>query len=67
MKKVVPWVLLVAGGLLLFFGYRGYESASSRLTDFVTGRPPNDVLAMLIGGAVLATAGLGLVVKDLKK
>ncbi len=66
MKKALPLVLIAAGAVLLFFGYQGYNSAKSQILGAWSGRPPNDVLAMLISGAVLFAAGLGMFGKGMK-
>ena len=59
--------LTVGGGALLYFGYQGYQSAQGTFSKLVGGRPPNDVIAMLVIGGVLAIVGLGMLGKSLKK
>ena len=66
MKKALPLALVAGGAVLLFLGYQGYNSAKSQFTEVFSGRPPNDVIAMLVIGAVLVAGGLGLFGKGMK-
>lgn len=50
--------LLIAGILLLFFGFQEYQSVGSEVEEFFTGSPSNKALWMLIGGAAATVAGL---------
>ena len=64
MKKAIYAGLLIAGILLLIFGFQEYNSMSSEVDEFFTGSPSSRAMWMLIGGAVAAVAGLvGLVRK----
>jgi hypothetical protein len=62
MKKAISAALLIAGILLLYFGYQEYNSLSSNINETFTGSPSNEALWMLIGGAAASVASLvGLV------
>jgi len=58
MKKAISAGVFIAGLLLLYFGYREYQSFSSEIEEFFTGSPSNRALWMLIGGAAASIAGL---------
>lgn len=63
MNKIIGLALLVAGGILLYFGYTEYNSAASKVTEVVTGNPTDNAIWFLIGGAIAAIVGLGMVFK----
>ncbi len=63
MQKAIGAALLVAGVLLLFFGYSEYQSLQSEVKEFFTGSPTDRALLMLIGGAISSVIGLVLVVR----
>ncbi|MBU1087307.1 MAG: DUF3185 family protein [Candidatus Omnitrophica bacterium] len=64
MNKSMSAALLVAGVILLFFGFSAYHSASSDVSRFFTGAPTDKALWLLIGGVFAGIAGfLGLVRK----
>lgn len=58
MKKTVSIILLVAGLLLLYFGYNEYQSFQSEISELFTGSPTDKSMWMLIGGAAATIAGL---------
>lgn len=65
MKKMISAALLIAGVLLLYFGYQEYQSVSSELQEVFTGSPDSSAMWMLIGGAAAVAAGLaGLFIKS---
>ena len=53
-------VLIVVGGGLLYFGYSASGSALESVTESVTGRYSDGTTMYLIGGAVCAVIGAGL-------
>ena len=53
-------VLLVLGGVLLYFGYQSTESLSEQLVEGLTGRYSDATMQYLIGGAAAAAVGLML-------
>lgn len=59
MTRIVAFVLLAAGAVLLFFGINASESAGSEISEFFTGEPSDRAMWYMIGGAVLAAMGLG--------
>lgn len=63
MNKIIGLALLVAGAILLYFGYTEYNSTASQLTEMVTGNPTDNAIWFLVGGAVAAIVGLGFIVK----
>jgi len=58
MNKSISFVLLIAGAVLLFFGYNAYHSAASGVSRFFTGEPTDKALWLLIGGLVAGIAGI---------
>jgi uncharacterized membrane-anchored protein len=64
MNKGMAVALLIAGVILLVFGFNAYHSASSDVSRFFTGAPTDKALWLLIGGVIAGIAGLfGLVRK----
>jgi hypothetical protein len=64
MNKSVSAALLVAGVILLVFGFNVYHSASSDLSRFFTGAPTDKALWLLIGGFIAGIVGfMGLIKK----
>lgn len=64
MNKSISIALLVAGVILLVFGFNAYHSASSDVSRFFTGAPTDKALWLLISGSVAGIVGvLGLVKK----
>lgn len=59
-NKLTGLILLVAGALLLFFGWQASESLGEQLTETFTGRFTDQTLLFIIGGAVCLAAGLYL-------
>lgn len=58
--KLAGLVLIVVGGILLYFGYNASGSALESVTETVTGRYTNETTMYLIGGAACAVLGAGL-------
>lgn len=58
MNKTMSLALLVAGIVLLAFGYNAAQSTSSAFSRIFTGSPTNKAIWMLVSGTVLAVAGL---------
>ncbi len=63
MNKSISIVLLVAGVVLLFFGYNAYHSAASDVSRFFTGEPTDKALWFLGGGLAACIVGLVGIVK----
>lgn len=60
MSRILGIVLLVVGGLLLFFGYQASQSMGEQLAETVTGRFSDETMWYLIGGGAAAVAGVVL-------
>ncbi|MCK9488350.1 MAG: DUF3185 family protein [Xanthomonadales bacterium] len=58
--KILGLVLLVAGIILLYFGFNATDSLGEQAMETVTGRYTDNTMWYLIGGGVLGAAGLGL-------
>ena len=58
MKKMISAALIIAGVLILYFGYQEYQSISSEVEEFLTGSPDSSSMWMMIGGAAAVAAGL---------
>ena len=57
MNKGTAIALLVVGIVLLVFGFNAYHSASSGVSQAVTGAPTSKAIWLLIGGIVAAIIG----------
>jgi len=62
MKAVLGIALLVAGGLLLYYGMEAKDSVSSEVQEAVEGTPSDKALWLLVLGALSAVGGVGLLV-----
>ena len=60
MARISGIILLVAGGVLLFFGVQATHSVSERLVEGVSGKYTQGTMQSLVAGAICAAAGLGL-------
>lgn len=58
--RLAGLVLIVVGGILLYFGYNASETALESVTETVTGRFSDQTTLYLIGGAASAVVGAGL-------
>ena len=59
-KKIVGLVLLVLGGVLLYFGYTATDAPLEQARESLTGDYSDRTMLYLIGGAVSAIAGVAL-------
>lgn len=62
MKRILGIVLLIVGAVLLYFGLQSTDSFGEKIVEGVTGRYSDGTMGYLIGGAVSAAIGLGLLV-----
>ena len=58
MNRAVSIVLLVAGVVMLVFGFQASNSFSSEVSRAFTGSPTDKTMWLLIGGAAAAVVGL---------
>lgn len=58
MNKIISIILLVAGIILVVFGFQAADSIGSSFSRLVSGTPTDKAIWLLIGGAVLAVVGL---------
>ena len=58
MNNLVSFALLVAGVVLIVFGFAAIDSFSSDVSRFFTGAPTDKAVWMLIGGILAAIVGL---------
>lgn len=61
-SKLAGLVLVVVGGILLYFGYSASDSAFETVTETVTGRYTDRTTLYLVGGAACAVVGAGLLI-----
>lgn len=59
MSRLVSFVLLVIGIVLIAYGVRASESISSDISNLLTGSPTEKSIWLLTGGAVLSAVGAG--------
>jgi drug/metabolite transporter (DMT)-like permease len=59
-KQIAGLVLLVAGVILLYFGYQASQSIGEQVQETFTGRFSDSTTWYFILGAVSAVAGVGL-------
>lgn len=60
MNRLLGLAAIVAGVVLLIFGFNAADSLSSEVSEFFSGNPSDKSMWMMIGGAVLVIVGLGL-------
>jgi uncharacterized membrane protein len=59
-SKIAALVLIVVGGILIYFGYSASQSVLESAAETVTGRFTDQTTLYLVGGAASAVAGVGL-------
>ena len=59
-KQITGIVLLVLGAVLLYFGWQASDAPAEQLREGLTGEYSDRTMQYLIGGAVVAAAGVGL-------
>jgi|AntRauTorcE11897_2_1112592.scaffolds.fasta_scaffold00183_13 hypothetical protein len=57
MKQTISFALLIAGALLLYFGYQEYNSFGSELDQAFGGSGSTDAIIMLVVGVVAVVLG----------
>lgn len=58
--KLIGLICIVAGAILLYFGWQSSQSIGDQLTESLTGRFTDGTLFFIIGGAVAVVVGLYL-------
>jgi hypothetical protein len=58
MKRLLPIGLLVAGVVLLVFGFNSSNSFNSEVSKVFTGSPTDKAMWLMIGGGILGAMGL---------
>ncbi len=64
MKKALSAGLLIAGLLLLYFGYDEYQSFQSEVNQLFGGAGSDHAIWMMVGGAAAAIAGAAGLLRD---
>jgi uncharacterized membrane protein len=59
-KKIVGIVLIALGAVLLYFGLQATDAPVEQVRESITGDYSDRTMWYLIGGAVAAVAGVGL-------
>jgi uncharacterized membrane protein len=59
-NKMIGIVLLVIGGIALYFGVNATNAPMEEVTEAVTGQYSDQTMLYLIGGAVAGVAGLAM-------
>ena len=62
-KKLLGLGLLIAGIMLLYFGFNQAHSAMGEINQAISGKYSDETMAYLIGGAVAAVVGLFVTLK----
>ncbi|MGX5914201.1 DUF3185 family protein [Aliidiomarina sp. Khilg15.8] len=67
MDKFISIAILVAGLILLYFGYSETQSVAGEVSEAVTGQPTDNAIWFIIGGAVLAIIGIGGLIRGMSR
>ncbi|TRW49951.1 DUF3185 family protein [Aliidiomarina halalkaliphila] len=59
MNKIVSLAILVAGVIVLYFGWQEKQSVASEVSEAFTGQPTDNAMWFLIIGAILVVVGIG--------
>ena len=59
-QRILGLVLLVGGGVLLYFGLHATDSVAERVKEGVTGNYTDKTTWYIVGGAAAALAGVAL-------
>lgn len=62
-NRIIGLVLLVAGGIALYFGVNAANSPTGEMQEALTGQYSDRTMLYLVGGAIAAIAGIALVLK----
>ncbi|PSJ16542.1 DUF3185 family protein [Nitrosomonas supralitoralis] len=64
MNKGISVALLIVGVLLVVWGVSAYDSASSEVSQALTGSPTNKAIWLLVGGIIAGVIGLFGVLRE---
>ncbi|MCC5856341.1 MAG: DUF3185 family protein [Idiomarina sp.] len=67
MNRILSLAILVAGLIMLYFGWQEKESFAGQASEALTGQPTDNAMWFLIAGAVAVIVGLGGLAHSLKK
>lgn len=59
-SKILGLILIVVGGILLYFAFNATDSVGEQVVEGVTGRYTDETMWYLIGGGAAAVVGLAL-------
>jgi len=63
-SRIVGLVVLVLGGVLLFFAWRASNAPVEQLTEALTGRFTNNTMGFLLAGIAGVVVGAALLLRD---
>ncbi len=67
MQRIISLLLIVAGIILIVYGYVALESMSSEISRLFTGSPTDKAIWMFGGGVIITVIGVfGLLVSSKK-
>lgn len=66
MNRLISLILLVGGIILIVYGASAADSVGSAFSRLFTGAPTDKTIWLLIGGLVVASIGLGGLVRGSK-
>jgi len=66
-KQILGIVLIVLGAVLLYFGWQATDAPIEQARESLTGDYSDRTMQYLIGGAVAAAAGVGLMLFGSKR
>ena len=58
MSKFLGVVLLIIGGVLLYYGWQAHQSIASTVSNTVTGSPTSKSIWLLVLGVIAAVWGI---------
>jgi hypothetical protein len=59
MNRTLSSAVLIVGVLLVGFGIKASQSATSSISRLFTGEPTHEAMVLLVGGAAAIIVGLG--------
>jgi hypothetical protein len=66
-NKVIAIVLLVVGGLLLYFGLNATDAPLEQARESITGDYSDQTMLYLIGGAAAAIGGVAMFLRGARR